>query len=84
MSNAKLDRRKKQDTTFVSVQKGTKVQLNKEWLRVNAAWATPKSIPVLRHKGIVTGFATTRNCVRVQFEGNKTSQTFHIGYLDVL
>jgi hypothetical protein len=66
---------------LITVLKGTKVQLNKEWGRANGG-DTPWQLPVGR-KGEVTGIATSSNCVKVQFEGNKTSQTFHINFLDV-
>src|ERR1700677_1411320 len=76
-----IDRRRKVDTQFVAVNKGMKIKLNKEWARVNAG-KTPKNTPV-GLQGVITGFAVVPNCVKVQFDNKKTSQTFHISFLDV-
>ena len=68
---------------LVNIVKGTKVQLNKEWARAANGGVAPKTYPVGR-KGTVTGFSLAPGCVRLQFDGSKSSQTFHITFLDVL
>jgi hypothetical protein len=67
--------------TEIKIVKGMKVKLNKEWSRANDG-SPSKSLPV-GLAGEITGFAVQPACVRVRFLGRKTSQTFHISFLDV-